>query len=278
MQNCKSSITNADSIKLIYVRPQGTPRYIARSVSVGEVLWRKDIYAKFSPMPELQGKVKHAYIEAYGEEAYMSYNDTEPRMYHGAEFTCIPDDTPTFTHRPDHDMESLFWVLVVVLILAKPLDEPDEITPALSSTWAYFDNHTISKNPYDPRNNIFGLTERAWRELLHPKLSCLAGMLRKLADQVQPEYGLLDPQAKPDHLHEAFRRILLEQILAMDDDHIPLTPNVCRDPHRKKEAEKVKRARDAEPSVSQVETKAKKRKAIYDPNGEAGRIARVRLF
>ena len=163
-------------------------------------------------MPELQGKAKDTYIEAYGEEAYIAYNDTEPKMYHGSGYTCIPDDTPTFTHRPDHDMESLFWVLVVVLILAKPLGEPDEITPAFSSTWAYFDNHTISKDPHDPRNDIFGQPEKAWRELLHPKLSCLAGMLCKLAKQVQPEYGLLDTPPKPDHLHEAFRRILLEQI------------------------------------------------------------------
>ena len=46
---------------------------------------------------------------------------------------------------------------------------------------------------------------------------------------MQPEYGLLNPPPAEDHLHEAFRRILLSHILSMEDD-IPLTPNVSRDP------------------------------------------------
>ena len=53
--------------------------------------------------------------------------------------------------------------------------------------------------------------------------------MQQLSLQVQPEYGLLNPPPAEDHLHEAFRRILLNHILSMEDD-TPLTPNVSRDP------------------------------------------------
>ena len=64
---------------------------------------------------------------------------------------------------------------------------------------------------------------------LHPKLSSLSGMMTKLSYQVAPEYGRLETQPPQEHLHEAFRRILLEQILSMNDP-IPLTPDLSRNP------------------------------------------------
>ena len=119
-------------------------------------------------MPELQGKARDLYIKTYGEETYNAYNDTEPKMFHGARFTRRPKVIPPFTHRPDHDMESLFWVLVVVLILAKPLNEPDEIQPLTSSIWRIFENHTIDKDPMDDRDSMLSQIEVNHRIAMSP--------------------------------------------------------------------------------------------------------------
>ena len=200
-------------------------------------------------MPELQGRAQGIYIENYGEEAYKAYNDTEPNMHHGAKFTDFLGIIPPFTHRPDHDKESLFWVLVFTSILAKPLGETDEVKPLCSVIWQSFQNHRVNKRPKDERNDVLEQSGISWKEILHPKLSCLVKMLLRLTEQVQPEYALLDSQPKPDHLHEAFRRIILEQILAMEDDPIPLTPHVSRDPHSKKEGDKNKVTQGVAPFV-----------------------------
>ena len=175
------------------------------------------------------------YIATYGEDTYEAYNDKAPGIFHGSSFTQSPDDDdlPQFTHRPDHDMESLFWVLLVTLTLAKPLGEPDKVTSQCSSAWKILTNHVIDndEDSEDFRNIILTTSKHAWKHILHPKLTSLTEMMHKLAHQVRPEYGLLESEPKRDHLHEAFRRILLEQILSMDDDPIPLTPNISRNPY-----------------------------------------------
>ena len=226
-------------------------------------------------MPQLHGRAKEKYIATYGEEEYEAYNDKAPDMFHGSSFTQSPeeDNLPQFTHRPDHDMESLFWVLLVTLILAKPLGEPDKVTPHCSSTWKILSNHVIDKDEEDYRNIILTKPLSAWKPILHPKLASLAGMIHKLAHQVVPEYGLLDYEPKRDHLHEAFRRILLEQILSMDDDPIPLTPNVSRDPDPvKNKADATPKPDVQVPIPTQVKQQSKKRKAIDVPDGDAERV------
>ena len=51
---------------------QGTPKYIARSVSLGKVLIDSDTLLA-DPMPELSEEAKNLYIKAYGEDRYQKY-------------------------------------------------------------------------------------------------------------------------------------------------------------------------------------------------------------
>ena len=83
--------------------------------------------------------------------------------------------------------------------------------------------HTIEKRICaDPRDDVLAFTHEEWERALHPNLSSLAGMMEQLAT-----HGILKPPPLQDHLHEAFRRVLLNQIPSMDDD-VPLTANVSR--------------------------------------------------
>ena len=47
---------------------------------------------------------------------------------------------------------------------------------------------------------------------------------------MQPEYAYLSPPPPTEHLHEAMRRLLLQQIVKMSDDVIPLDPKKIRVP------------------------------------------------
>ena len=50
----------------------------------------------------------------------------------------------------------------------------------------------------------------------------------KMGAQIYPEYGWFSPPPVDDHLHEAMRRLLLEQILKMQEDPIHLQDEETR--------------------------------------------------
>jgi hypothetical protein len=102
-------------------------------------------------------------------------------------------------------------------------DNLGDTNPRLDELRKFLAGHSIQKNGADSRDPIFNLSGASWREALHPRLSFLAPMLRKLSDQVCPEYSLVSPPTKELHLHEAVQRILLTSIWSMkDSDHIAL--------------------------------------------------------
>ena len=229
--------TVSNDIDLLYnhaglrlIHRQGTPRFIARAVSIGESIGNVKRCNTFVPMPQLSGKAKDAYIKAYGQDMYDEYSDKTSETVHGRGQPKLYEDPRPFTHRPDHDVESIFWVLLFTLLLATPKDsqeKPSRIFYAVIKRMMY---HTIDPDEIiDLRDRFFHLTLQEWSNLFHHKLSPIVPMMDALADQVYPEYGLLDPPPKQDHLHEVFRRILLNQILLMEDN-IPLAPGVLRNP------------------------------------------------
>ncbi|KAI0076434.1 hypothetical protein K474DRAFT_1662954 [Panus rudis PR-1116 ss-1] len=201
----------------------GTPRYIARSVCAGTLL--DELYVKiFSKMPELSGKALELYTRTYSRTTYDKYTDKDG-TFHGGRFS--DDGTLPFHHRPDHDAETIFWVLFVSLILAFPAGT-DDASPNSSFcyVWGVFRDHTITQFG-DTRALLLTHSVEKFKQALHPRLSSLAPLLHKLALQVMPEYALLSPSPPEDHLHEAFRRLLLEHIVGMDDP-IPLIPGRSR--------------------------------------------------
>ena len=205
---------------------QGTPRFIARSVASGDLLrWEDSI---FYPMPKLDEDAKSYYIDAYGLRAYEDYrHDNGIDIVHGAKFTSSGRIQRGFVHRPDHDVESIFWVLLYVLIIAEPKDG--------SGNWDKTDNkevyecfkeHTIKKNSKkDSRSFILNWNKSMLASALDPKFHSLVPMLYEMRCQIKPEYAELDEEPPKDHLHEVMRRLLLGHILKMEDP-IALNPDV----------------------------------------------------
>lgn len=141
--------------------------------------------------------------------------------------------SPEFHHRPEHDVESIFWVLVYTLIQANPRRSKKRVDKTSRSAYwqalGQFQNHTIHDNAIgDNRDIILRAAPETLEAMLHPELRSLSGMLVEMIAHINPEYGYLPNTIDESHLHEAMRRILLEQIVRMKEKPIPLRPGEPR--------------------------------------------------
>lgn len=225
-------------------------------------------------MPELEGRARDIYIEFYTQETYDLYSDEDDDTVHGRNPPKRSHSSLPFSHRPDHDVESIFWVLVFAVMTALPKGAVDTPSQAFYEGMKYLRGHTIEEGALgDSRDWFFFRDSNDWKRMLHSKLSPIAKMMEDLAMQVYPEYGLLYPPPRPEHLHEAFRRILLNQILSMEDD-IPLTPGVSRNPGLASSTLQQGTSRATLHAQSQNNT-SKKRKANNDTSSSrASKTAR----
>jgi len=182
-------------------------------------------------MPELRGKAKELYIEAHGQSVYDSYSDTAGTS-HGGHLRRLDQPPGLFLHRPDHDIESVFWTLLSSVLRVYPSDGPLETntSPRFQAAIKNLDSHVIDCTEDDSRLTFTSWEEEDFHAALHPRLTTLAPMLQQMALQIQPEYAYLLPSPRMEHLHEAMRRLLLQQIVDMGDDVIPLDPKKERVP------------------------------------------------
>lgn len=190
-------------------------------------------------MPELSGRALELYQAAHGKEHYERYNDkkmAQRMLMHGGvpprDFREIMSP-PEFFHRPEHDVESVFWTMFAILARVQPASGPqEEYVPAeLRSGWAAFDSHEIPSDPteiHDERDVLFGTTRQSWRNMFapFPAMSDIADLLCDVSEQVGPEYALWewDHEPEPDHLHEAVQRLIFQYLVDHPDD-IALIPD-----------------------------------------------------
>ena len=207
--------------------------YIARSVARGGVLGFNDTL-QWPQMPLLSPSALDYYVDAYSIEEYSNQND-EPGVFHGGTPPKVEvgksPNKPAFFHRPDHDVESFYWVLVATLLRARPKAEFKD-HKNLTGYWDFYGGflqHSIEEGKKnDTRSFILTCDAEQLEDALHPKLKGLVFMLRSMAAQIAPEYGYLEPEPAFDHLHEAMRRLLLEQIVKMENDPIDLEAGTSR--------------------------------------------------
>ena len=220
-------------------------------------------------MPVLEGEARDLYVRVRGQKYYDSYNDTHPEPPEDVRPHGIPDkrflsvwrmmshtmhggfpptmragepspkEVPDFRHRPEHDVESVFWSFYAALSRVQPMDGVREkfVPDTLHNAWSLFAAHKIphtsdSRNQ-DSRILILDRNEDTWVADFRPfpEMHDLGRMLHKLALQVRPEYALWeweDGEPKPDHLHEACQRIILQYLVKHRDHDIALDPTSLR--------------------------------------------------
>ena len=186
---------------------QGTRTYVAIPVAEGKCdtfsIRRHNVR-----YPELSGEALRLYIEAYGEEAYRSYTEEFYKSPPDLEVDSVP-----FRQLPVHDAESIIWIIIDYLLKAIPGGGDPEVTESASTALKILANHILE--PSADSRRCFRDFSREWLHNLHPKLTHLAPMLCKFSELLSINWtflcikGLL-PQ---DILHEAVKRILLEEIV-----------------------------------------------------------------
>ncbi|TBU63616.1 hypothetical protein BD310DRAFT_916793 [Dichomitus squalens] len=215
----------------------GTPLFIARSVSIGLFYIDSDAL-KGKPMPRLTGDALYLYATAYGQERYDRYNDEpgSPKCHGGLPPSLDPDDfddkrKPRFFHRPEHDVESVYWTMVYALLRAQPAAAPRERYASESSAnvWNILLSHRIpaehSRN-VENRGNIINGLRSAWLELFDPIMHDVALLLWQISQHVRSEYAwwTWEGNFQPDHLHEAVQRLILQYLVNHRDNPIKLDP------------------------------------------------------
>ena len=158
---------------------------------------------------DLNGEALNRYIQAYGEESYRSYItklDESPIFQDGTGIV--------FKQLPIHDAESIIWIIVDHLLRAIPLNRKPQVNDCAIDALNAFLIHSIQLSG-DSRTHLSNFTLEEWIKCLHPGLSHTAPFIRKLCRLLLVDWSLwcLKGELPDDFLHEAVKRILLEEIV-----------------------------------------------------------------
>ena len=159
--------------------------------------------------PILNGDPLKLYTEVYGEEKYRYYIE---QLEKSALF-LFGEDT-VFRQLPVHDAESIIWIIVDHLLRAFPDGKRPEVNDAAVGALKAFINHDVEMYG-DTRSGFRKLTKKDWVNCLHPALAHMASMLVNLCEFVKLDWTLwcLHGHLPMDFLHEAIKRILLQEIV-----------------------------------------------------------------
>ena len=186
---------------------QGTHTYVAIPVAEGkcDIESNRPSYVRY---PELSGEALRLYIKAYGEETYRHYIEE----FYKSPSELVDHNAP-FRQLPVHDAESIIWIIIDFLLKAIPTGGNPEVTQVASSALKVLANHTLE--PSADSRRCFMRFSREWLHNLHPKLTHLAPMLCKFSSLLNFNWTLLCIKGllPQDILHEAVKRILLEEIV-----------------------------------------------------------------
>ncbi|KAL5633576.1 hypothetical protein ACGC1H_003905 [Rhizoctonia solani] len=188
----------------------GTPKFIARSVSSGEVLSVK----AFS-----SAGVELAQIEGVLTDCYQFMHTTEYQAEVGDSPSSTPPETTLaeakFAHQLFHDAESTFWVIAWTLARSIKTGSEQEKEPYIKFSQFFYTMSTHYPMPAGNDTRQFfhhHVTTEDWESILHPDLAILATMLANMFEYIRPEWAHR-PDLDAEHVHEALMRLLLIEIV-----------------------------------------------------------------
>ncbi|KAF8600087.1 hypothetical protein BDV93DRAFT_525631 [Ceratobasidium sp. AG-I] len=216
----------------------GTPIFLSRSVARAALLPVERTMI-FPSIPRLEGKnnlFRKYRLAKEKPHDYLSYNNFSDRAFilHVNNKGDLKGkgkgkgksvDPPSFKHSFVHEAESTLWVITSWLIHAIPVacTCPADGHPPLDpkgyvSSEAYRHICTLLYlDPPESRDLIPAASE--WCKFIHPQLpSSLATMLAEMHRYLRPEWALFPAEnLRPDHAHEALRRLVYKEIVRMKD-------------------------------------------------------------
>ncbi|KAG8690590.1 hypothetical protein FRC11_010531 [Ceratobasidium sp. 423] len=191
----------------------GAPRFIARSISSGDLLDEEEFAYKGVEMPPMEGSLRQ-YSQFMASTEYQELNNPNLATYSDVKFA----------HQLFHDSESTFWVIAWTLARSTAEGSKPETNPHLHFCKFFYNmyrHYPIPEYLYS-RSMLCLLSEKYWKSILHPDLAILAPMLKEMSKYIRPEWAHR-PDLNPEHAHEALMRLLLGEIVHIDEtEDIPL--------------------------------------------------------
>ncbi|KEP47417.1 hypothetical protein V565_156430 [Rhizoctonia solani 123E] len=185
----------------------GTPKFIARSVSSGELLDEDEFSSAKVKLPQIEGVLVDYHQFMHTAEYHAEVGDS-PGSTTLPE-TALPE--VEFAHRLFHDAESTFWVIAWTLARSIKAGSEQEKKPHIRfSQFCYImSTHCPTPKADDPRKQF---SRKDWKFCLHPDLAALAPMLATMFRYIRPEWAYR-PDLDAEHVHEALMRLLLIEIV-----------------------------------------------------------------
>ncbi|KDN39564.1 hypothetical protein RSAG8_08720, partial [Rhizoctonia solani AG-8 WAC10335] len=180
----------------------GTPKFIARSVSSGELLHEESFSSTRVKLPPIEGPLTEYHQRMHTAEYQIS--DTSD---------LTTESEAKFAHRLFHDAESTFWVIAWTLARSTKKGSNQETKP--HAKFCHF-FHIMSKHypipGVDDSRQVTFFTKENWESVLHTDLAMLAAMLANMFRYIRPEWAYR-PELNAEHVHEALMRLLLIEII-----------------------------------------------------------------
>ncbi|KAJ1310617.1 hypothetical protein OPQ81_009147 [Rhizoctonia solani] len=201
----------------------GTPKFIARSVSSGELLDEEAFDSEGVDLPSMEGPL--------GD--YANFMHAESRVENGSDPNARAE--VEFAHQLFHDAESIFWVIAWTLARSARVGyQPEaDINPNPNFRRFFYTmfRHYPMPGTLDPRAEVCLPSTKYWTSILHSDLATLGPMLHKMFKYIRPEWAYR-PELDPEHVHEALMRLLLAEIVRMDETKtdVPLIVGARRIP------------------------------------------------
>lgn len=187
--------------------------FMARSMSSDQLLHYWPPPFDEASVPTLEGEALDMYQSSYTKERY----EQTSRLPGPPPFPRQPSNMQ-FTHQLFHDAESIFWVMVWVLVrsASQKYQTETEWPGRLRSYISLMRKHRPSSIEFDYRGDCwYGfLMIKPWKQIAHPDLKDMLKMLAQMHQYVAPEWAYWEGlKNQPDHLHEALMRLLLTEIV-----------------------------------------------------------------
>ncbi|CAE6411526.1 unnamed protein product [Rhizoctonia solani] len=184
----------------------GTPKFIARSVSAGQLLDEDHYDSSGVDMPSMEETLGDfgPFMHTSGFQVLNSTKSPSPLEVQ-------------FTHQLFHDAESTFWVILWALVrsIGEAVAEEENPHPKFCELFHAIYRHFPNSHGEDRRANTPFSSIRYWRSVLHPDLADLGPMLQKMFVYIWPEWAYRT-ELNPEHVHEALMRLLFAEIRRID--------------------------------------------------------------
>ena len=181
---------------------QGTPVFIARAVQLGRAVPLEDI-SKIPAVPHSPTPYTTHHPERIKKFRFEKAKAIE------AQEAPVHSDSCQWRHELDHDVESVFWLIVYWVMGAQPVECSKEVLD--HAPWSFLTSNVKTRGLFirGMANDLANITTHSFYEGVHPLLRRLAAIL--VVDRVWLEKT--DARNDPGYTCEAFQRLILQFIL-----------------------------------------------------------------